>query len=185
MLALDRNVKVSCGNCGTSVTKKHLCQHKSSCSSGKLYCPRCPNFSTKSGDDWNYHIAKKHSAAGPKNNHKCKECSIEFNRFYSLRHHKKHYQIAENTSSGEKADMQSLADVGDDKRLEEELQLCRHYLVDFETQKGRHGWYSISGSYSRYRNFHIWHRSFRRRKGWGTCTTKHQKVREQCSVGTI
>ena len=73
MPALDRNVNVTCGNCGTSVTKLNLSRHKSRRSGGFLYCPKCPNFSTKSGDDLNYHIAKKHSAAGPKNNHTCKE----------------------------------------------------------------------------------------------------------------
>ena len=78
---LDRNVKITCGNCGTSVTKKKLSRHKSSCSGGTLYCPKCPNFFTKLGDDLNY-IAKKHSAAGPKNNHTCEECSIEFRSFF-------------------------------------------------------------------------------------------------------
>ena len=34
--------------------------------------------------------------------------------------------------------MQSLADAGDDKNLEEELQSCRHFLVDSEIQKGEH-----------------------------------------------
>ena len=34
--------------------------------------------------------------------------------------------------------MQSLADAEDDKSLEEMLQLCRHFLVDSEIQKGRH-----------------------------------------------
>ena len=136
MPALDRNVKVTCGKCGTSVTKQHLSRHKLRCSGGILYCPKCPNFSTKSIDDLNYHIAKKHSAAGPKNNHACKECSIEFPSFYSLRHHKQRYHIAETTSSGEKADMQSLADAGDDKSLQEELQSCRHFSVDSEIWKG-------------------------------------------------
>ena len=116
MPALDRNVEVTCENCGTSVTKKQLSRHKSRCSGGTLFCPKCPNFSTKSRDDLNYHIAKKHSAAGPKNNHTCKECSIESPSFYSLRHHKQRYHTAETTSSGEKADMQGLADAGDDKK---------------------------------------------------------------------
>ena len=59
MPALDRNVKVSCENCGTSVTKKNLARHKKSCSAGTLYCSKCPNFFTKSKDDLIYHIAKK------------------------------------------------------------------------------------------------------------------------------
>ena len=91
----------------------------------------------------NYHIAKKHSAEGPKNNHTCEECSIEFPSFYSLRHHKQRYHTAETTSSGEKADMQSLADGGDDKSLDEELQSCRHFLVNSEIQKERHSVFSF------------------------------------------
>ena len=35
--------------------------------------------------------------------------------------------------------MQSLAEAGDNKSFEEELQSCRHFLVDSELQKGRHG----------------------------------------------
>ena len=133
MPALDRNVKVTCGICETSVTKQHLFRHKLRCSGGK-----CPIFSTNSRVDLNYQIAKKHSAAGPKNNHTCKKCSIEFPSFFSLRHHKQRYHTAKTTTSGEKADMQSLADAGDDKSLEEKLQSCRHFLVDSEIQKGRH-----------------------------------------------
>ena len=138
MPALDGNVKVTCGKCGTSVTKNQLSRHKSHCSGGTLYCPNCPNFSTNSRDDLSYHIAKKHSAAGPKKNQTCKECSIELPSFYSLRHHEQRYHTTENTTSGEKLEMQSLAEAGDDKSLEEELQSCRHFLVDCGIQKGRH-----------------------------------------------
>ena len=66
------------------------------------------------------------------------ESIIEFPSFYSLRYHKKRYHITEPTSSAEMAVMQSLADAGDDKSLEEELQSCMHFLVDSEIQKGRH-----------------------------------------------
>ena len=78
MPALDRNVKVTCGNCGTSVTKQQLSQHKSLCSGGTLYCPICPNFSTKSRDDLTYHIAKKHCAAGPKTITQVKNAALSF-----------------------------------------------------------------------------------------------------------
>ena len=57
----DRNDKVSSGNCVTSVTKPNLSRHKLRCSGGKLYCQKSPKFSTKSGDDLNYHIAKKNT----------------------------------------------------------------------------------------------------------------------------
>ena len=107
------------------------------CSGGTLYCSKCPNFSTKPRDEINYHIAKKHSAAGPKHNHTRKECSNEF-PFFSLRNLKQRYHTAQITSSGDKEDMQILADTVDDKCLEEDLQSFRHFLVDFEIQKGKH-----------------------------------------------
>ena len=88
MPALERNVKVTCGNCRTSVTKKNLSRHKLRCSGGTLYCANCPNFSTKSRDDLNYHIAKKHATPRAKNTHKCKICFKEFSGFYALRQHK-------------------------------------------------------------------------------------------------
>ena len=88
MPALDRNVKYSCENCGTLVTKKNLSRHKKSCSAGTLYCTQCPNFSTLSRDDLNYHFAKQHSAAGPSKTYKCKVCHAEFPGFYALRQHK-------------------------------------------------------------------------------------------------
>ena len=138
MPTLERNVNITCGNCGTPVKKLNLSRHKLLCSGWILNSPKGLNFSSKSRDELNYHFAKNYSAAGPKNNHTCKECSIEFPSFYSLRHHKQRYHTAETTSSGEKADMQSLADAGDDKSLEEELQSCRHFLADSEIQKGRH-----------------------------------------------
>ena len=59
MPALDRNVKVTCENCGTAVTKINPTRHKSRCSGGTLYCPKFANFSTKSRVDLKYHIAKK------------------------------------------------------------------------------------------------------------------------------
>ena len=128
MPALDRSVEVTCKNCGTSVAKQHLSGHKSRCSGGILFCPNCHSSSTKSKEDLNYHIAKKHNAAGPKNNHTCKECCIEFPSFYSLRHHKQRYHTRETTSSGGEANIQNLADAGNDKSLEEELQSCKQFL---------------------------------------------------------
>ena len=74
MPALDQNVKVTCGDCGTSVMKINLSQNKSHCSGGSFYCTQCPNFFTKSRDDLKYHIAKQHSAAGPSITYKCTPC---------------------------------------------------------------------------------------------------------------
>ena len=61
MPSLDRNVKVTCENCGVQITKLNLACHRKKSSAGTLYCPKCPNFSTTSRDDLYYHIGKKHS----------------------------------------------------------------------------------------------------------------------------
>ena len=66
MPALDRNFKVTCGNCETSVTKKHFSRHKWSCSGGTLYCPKCPKLFTKSRDVLISHIAKEIVQQDPK-----------------------------------------------------------------------------------------------------------------------
>ena len=81
MLSLNRNEKVTCENCGTSVTKKNLSRHKLRCHIGKLYCWKSPNFSTKSRDDFNYHFAKKHIVPRPSITYKCKLCHAEFTGF--------------------------------------------------------------------------------------------------------
>ena len=59
MPSLNRNEKVTCENCGTQTTKLNLACYKKRCSVGTLYCNHSPNFSTKSQNDLNYHIAKK------------------------------------------------------------------------------------------------------------------------------
>ena len=123
MPALDRNVKVICENCGTSVTKKHLSRHKSSCSGGTLYCPKCPNFSTKSRDGLNYHIDKKHSVPRPSKTYKCKLCHAEFSGFYALRQHKNTQHGTQNGFGANNFVEDIVGDV-DDQSLREELQSC-------------------------------------------------------------
>ena len=85
MPALDRNVKIICESCGTQTTKLNLARHKKRCTVGTLYCPKFPSIFTKSSDDLIYHIAKKHSAAGPSKTYKCSLCHAEFPGFYALR----------------------------------------------------------------------------------------------------
>ena len=72
----------------------------------------------------------------PKAITRVKNAALSFQVFF-LRHQKQRYHTAETTSSGEKVNMQSFSDVGDDKSMEEELQSCTHFLVDSEIQKGR------------------------------------------------
>ena len=135
MPALDRNVKVTCENCGTSVTKQKLSRHKSRCSGGTLYCAKCPNFSTESRDDLNYHFAKKHATPRVKTTHNCKICSKEFSGLYALRQHKTSEHGIQMKSA--EFDVHNFLE-DNDADLKEELQACQHFLVDSELEKGRH-----------------------------------------------
>ena len=99
-----------------------------------MYCVNCPNFSTKSRDDLNYHIAKKHATPRAKNTHKCKICFKEFSGFYALRQHKTNEQGLQMKSA--ELDVSNLLE-DDDADLKEELQACQHFLVDSELEKGR------------------------------------------------
>ena len=87
MLSLIRKEKVTCESCGTLTTRSNIVRHKKSCSAGTLYCTHCPNFSTKSQSDLNYHIAKKHSAPKPDIFFKGKLCYQEFPGFYAFHQH--------------------------------------------------------------------------------------------------
>ena len=145
MSAVYQNVKVTCGNCGTSVTKQQLSRLKSRCSGGILYCPNCPNFSTKSRDDLNYHIAKNHATPRVKITHNCRICFKEFAGFYALRQHKTSEHGLQMKSA--EFDVSNLLE-DDDAELKEELQACQHFLVDSELETGRHHVFNFTMSTS-------------------------------------
>ena len=138
MPALDRNVQVSCGHCGTSVTKKNLSRHKLRCSSGILYCPKCPSFSTFSRDDLKYHSAKEHSVPRPSIIYKCKLCHAEFAGFYALRQHKNTQHGTQIGFGASKINVEDIVGDVDDQSLREELESCKHFLSDTELENGRH-----------------------------------------------
>ena len=145
MPALDRNVTVTCGNCGTSVTKNQLFQHKSRCIGGTLYCAICFNFFTKSRDDLYYQIAKKHAIPREKITHKCNFYFEEFSGFYALRQHKTN----EHGIRVESPEFYVNNLVEDDEAdLKEELQACQNFLVDSELENGRHRVFSFAMSTS-------------------------------------
>ena len=144
MPALDRNDIVTCGICGTSVTKKNLSRHKSSCSGGTLYCSKCPNFSTKSRGDLNYHIAKQHSLPRPSLTYKCELCHAEIPGFYALRQHKNTQHGKQIGFRASSIDVEDIVGDVDDQSLREELQSCRCFLVDSEIQKGRHSVFNFA-----------------------------------------
>ena len=135
MPALDRNEKITCDNCETQTTKKNIVQHKTRCSAGTFYCTQCPNFSTNSLAELNYHIAKKHATPRKKSTQKCKNCLKEFSGFYALRQHKTSKHGLQMKSA--KLDVSNLLE-DDDSDLKEELQACQHFLIDSELEKGRH-----------------------------------------------
>ena len=88
MPSLIQKEKITCENCGNQTTRINIVRHEKSCSAGTLSCTQCPNFSTKSQKDLNYHIAKKHSAPKPDITFKFKFCFQEFPGFYALRQHR-------------------------------------------------------------------------------------------------
>ena len=137
MPSINRNEKVTCGNCGVQITKLNLARHKKRCFAGTLYCTQCPNFSTTSKDDLNYHIAKKHSVPRSSITYKCKLCHAELSGFYALRQHKNSQhgtQIGFGVSNINVED--KVGDV-DDQSLREELESSKHFLTDTEMESGR------------------------------------------------
>ena len=138
MPSLNRNEKVTCENCGVQITKYNLPHHKKNCSAGTLFCTQCPNFSTLSQDDLNYHIAKKHSVPRPSITYKCKLCHAEFPGFYALRQHKNTQHGTQIGFGASNIDVDDIVGDVDDQSLREELESCKHFLSDTEMENGRH-----------------------------------------------
>ena len=134
MPALDQNQKVACDKCGTLVSKPDVAKHKTKCSVETIYCSQCPNFSTKSQIDSNYHIAKKYEAPKPKIVHTCKECKEDFTGFYALRQLKSKVHVQSFKTTG---DFSPLLDAIDDDNLKEDQLPCQQFLVDSQLEKGR------------------------------------------------
>ena len=138
MPSLNRYEKVTCENFGTPTTKPKLARHKSRCSAGRLYCSQCPDFFTKSQNDLNYHIARKHSAPKHDITFKCKLCYAEFPGLYALRQHRNTQQGSQMGFKASSIDVEDIAGDVEDQSLREELESCRHFLTDTEMEKGRH-----------------------------------------------
>ena len=138
MPSLIRNEKITCENCDNQTTRNNIVRHKKRCSVGTLYCTQCPNFSTKTQNDLNYHIAKKHSTSKLEVTFKCKLCYAEFPGCYALRQ-RKSTQLGAQIGSGTKnVDLEHIVGDVEDHRLREELSSCQHFLVDSEHERARH-----------------------------------------------
>ena len=91
-----------------------------------------------SQDDINYHIANHHTVAGPSKTYKCKLCHAEFPDVYALRQHRNTQHETQFGFGASNFDVEDIVGDVDGQSLREELQSCRHFLVDSEIQKGRH-----------------------------------------------
>ena len=138
MPSLIRKEKNTCENCGTQTTRNNIVRHKKRCSAGTLYCSQCPNFSTLSQDDLNYHVAKKQSVPRSSITYKCKLCHAEFPGFYALRQHKNTQHGTQFGFGANNIDVEDIVGAVDDQSLREELESCKHFLTDTEMEKGRH-----------------------------------------------
>ena len=143
---MERNVKVTCGDCGSSVTKYNLSRHKAPCSGRTLYCPKCPSFYIKSRDDLTFHSAKKHSVPRPSITYKCTLCLAEFPAFYALRQHKNTQHGTKIGFGANNIDVEDIVGAVDDQSLREELESCKHFLSDTEMKNGRHRVFNLAMS---------------------------------------
>ena len=146
MPASNRKVKLNRGDCGTLLTKKNISRHKLRCSGGAIYCPKCPNFSTKSREDLNYHIAKKHSVPRPSRTYKCKLCQAEFPGFYVLRQHKNTQHSTQIGFGANNIGVEDIVWYINDQMLREELESCKHFLTNTEKENGRHKVFNLATS---------------------------------------
>ena len=138
MPSLIRKAKITCENCGTRTTRNNIVRQKNSCSSGTLFCTQCPDFSTKSQNDLNYHIAKKHSASKPDITFKCKLRFQEFPGFYASRQHRNTQHTMQIGLGTRDVNLEHIVGDVEDHRLREELTSCQHFLVDSELERARH-----------------------------------------------
>ena len=136
--SFNQSKKITSEKGGTQITKLNIARHKKRCSFGTLYCTQCPNFSTKSQNDLNYHIAKKHSAPKLDITFKCKLCFQKFPAFYALRQRRNTQHGMQIGSRTRNVDVEHIVGVVEDHRLREELRSCQHFSLDLELERARH-----------------------------------------------
>ena len=130
--------KTTYENCGTQTTRKNFVRHTKRCSVGTLYCTQCPNFSAKSQNDLNYHIAKRHSAPNLDVTINCKLFYQEFPGFYGLRQHWSTQHGMQIGSGTRDVDVEHIVGDVEDHSLSEELRSCQRFRVDSELERARH-----------------------------------------------
>ena len=101
-----------------------------------MYCNQCVDFSKKSQNDLNYHIAKKHNAPKPDVTFKCISHFQEVPGFYALRQHKNTKHVFPIKTAN--VDPHNIINEVDDGNLKVELRLCQHFMVNSELQRASH-----------------------------------------------
>ena len=103
-----------------------------------LLVNHCPNFTTKSQSDLNYHNAKKLSAPKPDITFKCKLCYQEFPGFYTLCQYGNTQHGLQIGSGTREVDVEHIVGNVEDHALREELRSCQRFLADSEIERARH-----------------------------------------------
>ena len=116
-----------------------------------MYCTQSPNFSTKSQNDLNFYIAKKHSAPKSEIIFKCKLCYQEFPGFYALRQYRNTQHGKQIGSGTRDVDVEHIMGDIQDHRLREEL-LPVNISWWIRNLKERNTKYSISSGNSQRNN---------------------------------
>ena len=137
MPSLIRKEKLTREIGGTQTTRNNSVRHKKRCAVATLYCTQCPNFSTKSQDELNYLIAKKHSASKLDVTFQYKLRCQEFPGYCVFHRHKNNQQAMQIGSRKRVAGVEHI--VGDVKhhKLREKFRSCQHFFVDSELERAR------------------------------------------------
>ena len=84
-----------------------------------------------------YHIVKKHSGRTAKTVLICKKRDKDFHSSFIIGEHKGREHGAQRGSRVQNDDRPSVMGCVQDKNFKEDLQTCKHFLVESEMEKGR------------------------------------------------
>ena len=119
--------------------KKHYCTSQEEMFSlNSVLYPMSPIFSSKSQNDLNYHIAKKHSAPKFDVTFTCKLCYRKFPGFNTLRQHRNTQHGMQIGPGTRDVNVEHIVEDAENHSLREELRSCQHFLVDSELERARH-----------------------------------------------
>ena len=103
-------------------------------------CPNC-HFYTKSKEEIGYHVARKHVQPTSKQSTVCPSFEQEYPSYYSHEQHRRNeHGTKQRKPSDTVADLNKIVEEeGEDgEKFKEELSACQLFLVDTETENGRH-----------------------------------------------